>query len=271
PAAGEGGGRHRRSGGVGQCGGAVLRRPDRLPDRAADDRLRGRAQRYPHRHCLRRALPAAQPGACRPAPVPPGTRRAQSRSRRSRSAVMRIAVAGLHIECSTYNPVLNREADFRVLRGPAMLKDQYFDFLRHFPAEFITILHARAIAGGPVARDTYETWKGEILVGLRAAQPLDGVYLPMHGAMFVEGLFDAEGDFIAAVREAVGPDVPISASYDLHGNISQKIIDNLDMFSTYRTAPHIDVPDTMRRAVTMLVRALKTGVRPKLAWAPVPV
>src|SRR5690606_23784151 len=38
-----------------------------------------------------------------------------------------------------------------------------------------------------------------------------------------------------------------------------------------RTAPHIDVPDTMRRAVTMLVRALKTGTRPVLGWAPVPV
>jgi microcystin degradation protein MlrC len=184
---------------------------------------------------------------------------------------MRIAVAGLHIECSTYNPVLNREADFRVLRGPSMIKDQYFDFLTHFPAEFITILHARAIAGGPVERTTYQTWKAEILTALEAAKPLDGVYLPMHGAMFVEGMFDAEGDFIAAVRETVGPDVLISASYDLHGNISQRIIDNLDMFSTYRTAPHIDVPDTMRRAVTMLVRALKTGVRPKLAWAPVPV
>ncbi|UYN99180.1 MAG: M81 family metallopeptidase [Devosia sp.] len=184
---------------------------------------------------------------------------------------MRIAVAGLHIECSTYNPVLNRAEDFRVLRGPAMLKDQYFDFLTHFPAEFVTILHARAIAGGPVARDTYETWKAEILDGLRGAMPLDGVYLPMHGAMFVDGLFDAEGDFISAVRETVGPDVLISASYDLHGNISQAIIDGLDMFSTYRTAPHIDVQDTMRRAVTMLVRALRNGERPILAWAPVPV
>ncbi|KKB08122.1 M81 family metallopeptidase [Devosia chinhatensis] len=184
---------------------------------------------------------------------------------------MRIAVAGLHTECSTYNPVLAREADFRVLRGPSMLKDQYFDFLTHFPAEFITILHARAIAGGPVARGVYEAWKAEILEGLRQAMPLDGVYLAMHGAMFVEAMFDAEGDFIAAVREVVGPDVIIAASYDLHGNVSQKIVDALDIFSTYRTAPHIDVPDTMRRAVTMLVRALRTGVRPKLAWAPVPV
>ncbi|MCP8885122.1 M81 family metallopeptidase [Devosia sp. XJ19-1] len=184
---------------------------------------------------------------------------------------MRIAVAGLHTECSTYNPVLAREADFRVLRGPSMLKDQYFDFLTHFPAEFVTIMHARAIAGGPVEQALYHTWKAEIIAGLKAAMPLDGVYLAMHGAMNVEGMFDAEGDFITAVRETVGPDVLISASYDLHGNISQRIIDGLDMFSTYRTAPHIDVPDTMRRAVTMLVRALKTGVKPILAWAPVPV
>jgi microcystin degradation protein MlrC len=184
---------------------------------------------------------------------------------------MRIAVAGLHTECSTYNPVLAREADFRVLRGAAMAKDGYFEFLTHFPAEFVTILHARAIAGGPVERGIYESWKAEILDGLRAALPLDGVYLAMHGAMFVEGMFDAEGDFIAAVREMVGPDVLISASYDLHGNVSQRIVDGLDMFSTYRTAPHIDVPDTMRRAVSMLVRALRTGVRPSLVWAPVPV
>ena len=184
---------------------------------------------------------------------------------------MRIAVAGLHTECSTYNPVLAREADFRVLRGPTMLKDAYFDFLTHFPAEFITVLHARAIAGGPVEGALYARWKAEILDGIKAAMPLDGVYLAMHGAMFVEGLQDAEGDFIAAVRALVGPDVLIAASYDLHGNVSQTIVDSLDIFSTYRTAPHIDVPDTMRRAVTMLVRALRSGQRPMLAWAPVPV
>jgi microcystin degradation protein MlrC len=184
---------------------------------------------------------------------------------------MRIAVAGLHVECSTYNPVLAREPDFRVLRGPSMIKDGYFEFLTHFPAEFITVLHARAIAGGPVESGIYASWKREILDGIRQALPVDGVYLAMHGAMYVDGMTDAEGDLISAVRELVGPDVLISASYDLHGNVSQRIIDSLDMFTTYRTAPHIDVADTMRRAVTMLVRALTTGERPHLVWAPVPV
>jgi microcystin degradation protein MlrC len=53
--------------------------------------------------------------------------------------------------------------------------------------------------------------------------------------------------------------------------VSQRIVDNLDMFSTYRTAPHIDVEETMRRAVAMLHRTLNTGVRPKVVWAPIPV
>jgi len=184
---------------------------------------------------------------------------------------MRIAVAGLHTECSTYNPVLIPPDAFRVLRGEALLNDNYFGFLRRYPATYVPLLHARAIPGGPVAPEAYEAFKAEILAGLSEQGPFDGVYLAMHGAMFVKGMEDCEGDFISAVRAVVGPEVPISASYDLHGNLSQRIIDGLDMFSTYRTAPHIDVEETMRRALAMLVKCLETGERPKLLWAPIPV
>ncbi len=52
---------------------------------------------------------------------------------------------------------------------------------------------------------------------------------------------DAEGDWISAARAVVGPDCPVAASYDLHGNVTQKIVDQLDIFAAYRTAPHIDV------------------------------
>lgn len=184
---------------------------------------------------------------------------------------MRIGVGGIHTECSTYNPVIVEEREFRVLRGQGLLDDPYFAFLADYPADYIGTLHARAIAGGPVGRATYDKFKREILDGLRAALPLDGVYLALHGAVFVEGMEDAEGDLIAAVRDLVGPDVPIAASYDLHGNVSQRIVDGLDMFSTYRTAPHIDVEATMRRAVAMLTRCLATGIRPFIVWAPIPV
>ena len=113
--------------------------------------------------------------------------------------------------------------------------------------------------------------KQNFLNGLKAALPIDGLYLAMHGAMFVEGMEDAEGDWISNARMIVGDDCPISASYDLHGNVSQRIIDALNMLSTNRTAPHIDVEETMRRSVTMLVKALKQACSSGLIWAPVPV
>ncbi|GAJ96338.1 M81 family metallopeptidase [Agrobacterium sp. SHOUNA12C] len=184
---------------------------------------------------------------------------------------MRIAVGGIHTECSTYNPVLAEEKDFRIVRGEALTAAPYFAFLRDYDAEFLPTIHARAIAGGPVARHTYEAFKAEFLERLKPLLPLDGLYLAMHGAMYVEGMEDAEGDWIAAARALVGDDCLLSASYDLHGNITQRIIDALDMYSTYRTAPHIDVEETMRRAVKMLTESLKTGVKPILLWAPIPV
>ena len=184
---------------------------------------------------------------------------------------MRIAVGGIHMECSTYNNVQATAVDFRVLRGAELLQHFYFSFLQNYHAEFLPVMHARAIAGGPITAQTYDNFKQELLEGFKKLFPLNGVYLAMHGAMFVAGMEDAEGDFISAVRDVVGPQCLIAVSYDLHGNISQRIIDNIDIFSTYRTAPHIDVEETMSRSVTMLVRAIAENIKPSVLWVPVPV
>lgn len=184
---------------------------------------------------------------------------------------MRIAVGGIHTECSTYSPVLMQAEDFRVLRGEGLTGHDYFAFLRDYPAEVAPLLHARAVPGGPVSRAAYEGFKAEFLALLEAARPFDAVYLAMHGAMKVEGMFDAEGDWICAVRAAVGPEMLIATSYDLHGNVSARIVDQIDIFAAYRTAPHIDTPETMRAAYGMLLRALATGVRPGVVRVPVPL
>lgn len=184
---------------------------------------------------------------------------------------MRIAFGGFHIESSTYNPVLTRTEDFTIYRGDALLEAPSFKFLKDYDATFLPTIHARAVPGGPIARQTYEDIKSEFLERLRAHGPIDGLYLALHGAAFVEGLEDAEGDFVVAARAAVGPDCPITASYDLHGNLSQRIIDSLDCYSTYRTAPHIDVEATMRRSVSLLLRTIGGEEKPSLLWCPIPV
>ncbi|MCX5495295.1 M81 family metallopeptidase [Kaistia dalseonensis] len=184
---------------------------------------------------------------------------------------MRIAVGGIHTECSTYNPLLARLEDFTVLRGAEIPAAADFAVLGEWDWQILPTLHARAIPGGPVERATYEALKAEFLDRLQASLPIDGLYLAMHGAMNVEGMDDAEGDWIAAARAIVGDECPISTSYDLHGNVSERVIDAIDMFSAYRTAPHIDVTETKRRALALLHQRLTTDVRPFVVWAKVPV
>ena len=81
---------------------------------------------------------------------------------------MRIAFGGFHIECSTYNPFLSREADFTIHRGDALLGAPSFRFLRDYDAQWLPTIHARAVPGGPIERATYERFKAEFLERLAA-------------------------------------------------------------------------------------------------------
>jgi microcystin degradation protein MlrC len=183
----------------------------------------------------------------------------------------RIAFGGIGIECSTYSRIRARMEDFEVLKGQELSDWKRFAFLKKYPVTFIPTLVAQAVPGGPVEKATYDAIKADFLAGLSASLPLDGLFLPMHGAMFVDGMQDAEGDWMEAARKVVGPDCLMSASYDLHGNVSQRVIDNIDMFSAFRTAPHIDKEETMQRACAMLLHCLDKHIRPSLTWAPIPV
>lgn len=185
---------------------------------------------------------------------------------------MRIAVGGVHTESNTFNPVPTRLEDFRLLRGEQLANDPFFEALadaRGLTA--VPTLHARALPGGPVDPVAYRAIKDEFLERLRAAMPLDGVWLALHGAVHVQDMDDAEGDWIAAVREVVGPAAVLIASYDLHGNVSARVAHHLDGMSAYRTAPHIDVSETHRRALAMLERAVVDGQRPHLVRVPIPL
>jgi len=183
----------------------------------------------------------------------------------------RIAFGGIQIECSTYSHLRTRLVDFTVKRGQDLADDPFFKHLKEYPYPFHPTLLAAAVPGPPVEREAYDKLKAEFLRRLTDLKPLDGLYLAMHGAMYVVGMQDADGDWIAAARKTVGDRCLITASFDLHGSLSRRIIDNLDMLSAFRTAPHIDREETAKRACDMLVRCLDQGIRPTLVWSPIPV
>ena len=151
----------------------------------------------------------------------------------------RIAIAGLAIESSTFSPARTHAEAFRPLRGGEVFT-RYPFYAEGSPlrarAEFVPTLTGKAIPGGIVTREAYESLLGETLERLREGLPYDGLFLDLHGAMSVEGLDDPEGDFIESVREVVGDDTLISTSMDLHGNVSRRLARETDLIRRSPTA-----------------------------------
>ena len=188
----------------------------------------------------------------------------------------RIGIAGIAIESSTFTPYRSGEKDFEVRRGTAEILDRYpFDVPA---AEYVGVLHARALPGGQLDREAYEGWKAEIVAGLRAAvedAPLDGFFFDIHGAMSVVGLDDAEGDLITAIRSAIGAQTVVGTAMDLHGNVSHTLFEACDLLTCYRHAPHIDAWETRERGMRDLIetaaRVRDGGPRPHKALVHVPI
>ncbi|HWU19009.1 MAG TPA: M81 family metallopeptidase [Devosia sp.] len=118
---------------------------------------------------------------------------------------------------------------------------------------------------GLVARATYEELRDEILLQLRAAMPVDGVVLGLHGAMVAQGYDDVEGDLLAAVREIVGPDVLVCAELDPHSHLTAKRVAAANFFVVFKEFPHIDFVDRARDLWSIAVRALKGEITPVMS------
>ena len=192
----------------------------------------------------------------------------------------RIAIAGLGCETSTFSQSRTLGSAFHPRRGEEIIEQN--DFLEAGTelgdaAEWCGALTGHALPGGIVTRDAFEELSGEIITRLEAITkdaPLDGFWYDIHGAMVVEGLDDAEAELLLRIRKVIGPDVVVSASMDLHGNVSRQLAHQTDLITCYRTAPHVDVLETRQLACRNLIRLLSTAGKPRLplkAWIPVPI
>lgn len=186
-----------------------------------------------------------------------------------------IAVAGLGIESSTFSPARTKAPAFHPQRGADVLAR--YPFLApgrplRTAADWHGALVGKALPGGTVTSTAYAELAAELLNRLSDLGPVDGLWYDVHGAMTVEGLDDAEAQLLYRIREVVGPDVIVSTSMDLHGNVSRELVHQSDLITCYRMAPHEDAMETKERAARNLVDLLASGApRPVKAWIPVPV
>jgi microcystin degradation protein MlrC len=185
---------------------------------------------------------------------------------------MKIAIAGIAHETNTYCRDLTQAKDFHQLRGERLFAARgtetslggALQACDELGIEPVPILFCDAQPSGVIAREAYDAFKAEILRGIAAALPLDGVFLALHGAGVVEGIEDLEADLCTAVRNLIGEAVPLTAGFDLHGNVTQAMADVLDGAFACHQYPHIDMHLRAHEAIALIARMHAEGFRPVL-------
>ena len=196
----------------------------------------------------------------------------------------RILIAECKQEVSTFNPHLSLYEDFTVRRGQDILA--YHRQIRNeiggalsvfqdFPEiELVPAFSALSItSGGTLSETSWERISNEFLEAIRQAistGPLDGVYFCMHGAMASEHELDPEGWLLSESRKLLGESIPVVVSLDLHGILTDKMLEHSDAIVAYHTYPHVDFFETGQRAAQLLLKIMSGSVKPVTAKVAIP-
>jgi microcystin degradation protein MlrC len=188
----------------------------------------------------------------------------------------RVLVGGYSHELNSFVPGRMTEDDI-AFAGPTVTGDDLFGTIvgQHLElnaiadvarAEGIDLVGTRyVLAGvGPRVPDaSWERMRDDILDGLRLdPHGIDGVLLVIHGATASESVDDTEGLILQLVRDAVGPDIPVAACFDLHAHGTPAMSEAADILVGFNTCPHIDYYETGEAAMRLLVRAIRGETRP---------
>ncbi len=197
----------------------------------------------------------------------------------------RILIAECKQEVSTFNPAPSHYEDFRVVTGAALL--EHHRGVHEEVGGAISVLDAAAhvelapsfgassnTSGGVLTADSFRRlhWDySSAITTVLADGNLDGAYICLHGAMQAAGENDPEGALLAEARRLLGEQIPIVVSLDIHGILTDRMLELADAVVPYHTYPHVDFYETGARAAQLLLRILNEGARPVTARVKIPV
>jgi microcystin degradation protein MlrC len=198
---------------------------------------------------------------------------------------MRIVTGGIAQETNTFQWQPTTLADFQrpgfgtlargeqilAMAGTGTVYGGAIPEANRLGVELLPTTYGSVMPGGRVERAAFDLFRDEIVAGVGAGLPVDGVFLVLHGAMALTDHDDAEGLLLEAVREVVGPDIPIVAPLDLHTNFSEAMATHCNAFVGYKEYPHTDTPETGAQAVRLLVAAIRGEAKPTMAHTKLPL
>ena len=197
----------------------------------------------------------------------------------------RVALFGFHLEANAFCPPSLKadclkqcwevgEGISDLARGVSRLPGELAGFYARMDAlgdwQPVPLIVVSMPPSGPASAELWAEYLHELETRLRAALPVDAVYVCNHGASCAEGEDDTEGAMIGLVRRLVGDAVPIIATHDLHCNVSDRTAAALDVLVSYRTNPHVDQRERGAEAADQLHEMLN-GVKMEKAFIRLPL
>jgi microcystin degradation protein MlrC len=195
--------------------------------------------------------------------------------------VPKILIAECKQEVASFNPVRSHYDDFRVSVGDDVIarhrgvRSEVAGAMAVFESragvQVVPAYSARAItSGGILTASDFERIAREFLSSVRNAGLVDALYFALHGAMASENEDDPEGYLLAETRRILGERIPIVVSLDLHGVLTDRMLQHSDAVVMYHTYPHVDIYETGERAARLLVRILAGEGNPVTAVITIP-
>lgn len=191
----------------------------------------------------------------------------------------RILVGGIAQESHSFNPVPTDRSRFNIRAGTAAIEAArgsnsllggIVDAAAERRVEVILPTLFRAQSGGPVEEAVFTEMR-DILCDAARRGDFDAIVLPLHGGMLTPCRHDPEGALMTALRDIVGPDLPMTAAFDLHAHVTPEILARCDLLAGYLTNPHGDQGSTGRRAFRAAMDLLDGRLKPVLAAVHVPM
>jgi microcystin degradation protein MlrC len=192
---------------------------------------------------------------------------------------MKILLARMNHETNTFSPIttplsafgeagpLYGNAAYLAAKGTRTAIAAFIELAEAAGHEVVVAISATANPSARVAGSAYTHICDTIVT---AAAGCDAVMLDLHGAMVAENSEDGEGDLLVRVRAAL-PLAPIAVALDLHGKMTDNIINHADIVISFKTYPHVDMYETGHHAGRLLLEMIAGRSRPVMAWRRLPL
>ena len=172
---------------------------------------------------------------------------------------MKIFVGLFNAECNANMPVKSDLSTFDLAFGDQAVEKLYIkEIFDQAGAEILSAVYANAGATEIVEKDAFEAIENSFLTAIRKhLHELDGIYLHLHGASYVEEIGSGDHHLLKAIRALTGPYLPIAVSCDPHGNLTREYVEAIQILRSFRQSPHTDSVDTYRKVSGMLCQFIQ--------------